>query len=236
MSDGLKIYDGSHPGELRVTFDRPPGNMFTTQMCHEFIGVLTDPPANTHVLRLSGANGVFCRGRDRPGERVADLRIEASALVALSQALVGSRLVTVAEVNGDAAGFGVGLAVLCDVAIASEAATFRFPEVTIDLAPSLVLAWLSKIIGRQQAFWLTATGEPISASRAEQLALINAAVAAGRLADTVDEAVVKLMQHRPEVHAAIKMNLNSLPELTSAQADAMALERLIVGSLARRRQ
>jgi methylglutaconyl-CoA hydratase len=236
MSDELKIYDGAHSGELRITFDRAPGNMFNTQMCRELIAVLDDPPPKTHVLRISGAGGVFCLGRDRPGEQVADLRIEASALVALNQALIRSRVVTVAEVNGEAAGFGVGLAVLCDVAIASDAASFRFPEVTIDLAPSLVLAWLSKIVGRRQAFWLTASGATITAARAEHLGLINAVVAPDDLAPAVDAAVVELLQYRPEVHAAIKLNLNSLAELTAAQADALALERLIVGSLTRRRE
>ena len=36
---------------------------------------------------------------------------------------------------------------------------FYFPEVGIGLAPALVLAWLPRLIGERQAFWLTATGE-----------------------------------------------------------------------------
>src|SRR3712207_6933355 len=46
----------------------------------------------------------------------------------------------------------------CDVSVAVASARIFFPEVSIGLAPALVLAWLPRVIGAREAFWLTATG------------------------------------------------------------------------------
>jgi len=63
-----------------------------------------------------------------------------------------TRLVTVTEVRGDAAGFGVGVLAACDVAVAEAGARFFFPEVGIGLAPAVVLAWLPRVVGEREAF------------------------------------------------------------------------------------
>ena len=113
--------------------------------------------------------------------RPADLRQRDPHPRRTAPALRTSPLVTIAEVHGDAAGFGVGLIAACDVAVAVSDAHFWFPEVGIDLAPALVLAWLPRVVGERQAFWLTATGERVAAARAQELGLVNEVVSgAGR--------------------------------------------------------
>jgi enoyl-CoA hydratase/carnithine racemase len=120
-------------------------------------------------LRANGS--VFCLGREWAGATPGELRVETKVLVGVQRALSKTPLVTVAEVPCDAAGFGVGLLAACDVAVAVADARFWFPEVGIGLA--LVLAWLPRTVGERQAFWLTATGEKISAARALELGLLN---------------------------------------------------------------
>ena len=78
--------------------------------------------------------------------RRSRLRANHSVTHLLHQALRSSPLVTIAEIHGDAAGFGVGLIAACDVAIAVSDAHFSFPEVGINLAPALVLAWLPRVV------------------------------------------------------------------------------------------
>jgi enoyl-CoA hydratase/carnithine racemase len=221
-------------GVLDIVLDRAPGNLMTMPLCAELTDLLLRPPEDAHVLRLSAAGPVFCLGRERPAATAGDLRAESAILVALHQALRHTPLVTVAQVQGDAAGFGVGMVAACDVAVATAGARFSFPEVGIGLAPSVVLAWLPKVVGQRQAFWLTATGEQITAARARELDLINAVVP-GRDALVADVAarVDALRARDPRVHREIKDMLLAGRAVDEDLALTMSIDRLVVGSLRR---
>ncbi len=173
---GELAFSSPAAGVLEVVIDRPPDNLLTVGLCAELTELLLAPPPGAHVLRLRAAGEVFCLGRERAGSTPGELRSESQTLVGLHRALRDTSLVTIAEVHGDAAGFGVGVLAACDVAVAVSGASLWFPEVGIDLAPALVLAWLPRIVGERQAFWLTATGEPISAARGLELGLLNEVV------------------------------------------------------------
>ncbi len=221
-------------GVIVAELDRPPQNLFSVDLCHELAAVLDDPPPGAHVLRLRATGDVFCLGRDRGGATPAEVRAEASALAALTRSARRTRLVTVAEVQGDAAGFGVGLIAAFDVAVAVRSASFRFPEVGIGLAPALVLAWLPRVVGRREAFWLTATGGALSAEKAASLGLLNEVVDTREsLTERVDEMVAQLRTRSPRVHADIKDMLRTFGELGDESALEASVDRLVVGSLRR---
>lgn len=221
-------------GVLTVELDRAPENLLTMHLCRELTEVMLNPPPDAHILRLRGAGDTFCMGRERAGSSVSELREESAILVGLHRAIRRSSIVSVAEVNGDAAGFGVGLIAACDVAVMVESARLSFPEVEIGLAPSLVLAWLPRIVGDRQAFWLTASGEPLTAKRAEQLGIVNS-VAATRedLAAEVDARVATLRKHKPRVHLEIRSMLETTQTMTEDQALELSIDRLVVGALRR---
>lgn len=234
MVEGLDLaLDG---GTLSAVLDRGDGNLLTTAMCRALTDALLDPPEGAHVLRLSARGAAFCLGRERAGETPEQLRAEVRTLIALNRALGASPLVSVAAVSGDAAGFGVGLAALCDVAVAAPETRLSFPEVTIDLAPAVVLSWLPRIVGRRQAFLLTATGEPIGAERAVELGLLTAvAPSATALPAVVDDHVAALTARSSRVHAEIRSFLSVTADASEDVAYAVAEERLILGSLRGRR-
>lgn len=232
MSD-LTIHE-SADGVVLVEVDLPPDNLYSLDVCRRLVEVLEQPPAGAHVLRLRAAGDSFCLGRERGGTTPAEVRTEAEVLVKLMRALRRTRLVTVAEVQGDAAGFGVGMAAACDVSVALESARFSFPEVGIGLAPALVLAWLPRVVGQREAFWLTATGETISAARAVELGLVNAtAGSAEELRKQTDERVTALTRRSPRVHADIKDMIRMFAEVGDDAALDVSLDRLVVGSLRR---
>jgi methylglutaconyl-CoA hydratase len=221
-------------GVLDVVFDRPPDNLLTVELCAELTELLLQPPPDAHVLRLRSAGEVFCLGRERAGSTPAELRAETQTLVGLHRALRDTPLVTVAEVHGDAAGFGVGVIAACDVSVAVSDASLFFPEVGIDLAPALVLAWLPRIVGERQAFWLTATGESISAVRAAELGVINETVnGQDALAKTVQARIDALRTRNPRIHGEIKNMLRAFRSLDEDQALDASVDRLVVGALRR---
>ena len=223
-------------GVVVAELDRGPDNLWSLADLRELVSVLEAPPEGAHVLRVRSVGEAFCLGRERGGTSTAPgvVRGEAETLVAVTRAFRRTRLVTVAEVQGDAAGFGVGVLAACDVAVAVADARFSFPEVGIGLAPALVLAWLPRKIGERQAFWLTATGEQVPAARALELGLLNAVVGtAEELRKDVDERVAQLRTRSPRVHAEIKDMLRAFGAVGGDQALDMSIDRLVVGSLRR---
>jgi methylglutaconyl-CoA hydratase len=231
---GELVFSSPADGVLEVVIDRPPDNLLTVGLCAELTELLLSPPPGAHVLRLRAAGEVFCLGRERAGSTPGELRSESRTLVGLHRALRDTPLVTIAEVHGDAAGFGVGVLAACDVAVAFSGASLWFPEVGIDLAPALVLAWLPRIVGDRQAFWLTATGEPISAARGLELGLLNEVVSSPEaLAKDVQARVDALRTRNPRIHGEIKDMLRAFRPLDEDQALELSIDRLVVGALRR---
>ncbi|WP_338689083.1 enoyl-CoA hydratase [Bradyrhizobium sp. 26S5] len=102
-----------------------------------------------------------------------------NACSAMMQAIVHLPKPVVAAVQGVATAAGCQLVASCDLAIASEAATFATPGVDIGLFCSTPMVALSRNVPRKQAMEMLLTGEPISAATAQSIGLINRVVSAG---------------------------------------------------------
>ena len=113
-----------------------------------------------------------------------------TACSAMMQAVVHLPKPVVAAVQGIATAAGCQLVASCDLAIASEAASFATPGVDIGLFCSTPMVALSRNVPRKQAMEMLLTGEPIAATRAREIGLINRVVAAG----TEREAAIALAE------------------------------------------
>jgi enoyl-CoA hydratase/carnithine racemase len=102
-----------------------------------------------------------------------------NACSAMMQAIVRLPKPVVAAVQGVATAAGCQLVASCDLAIASETASFATPGVDIGLFCSTPMVALSRNVPRKQAMEMLLTGEPVSAARAYDIGLVNRVVAAG---------------------------------------------------------
>lgn len=102
-----------------------------------------------------------------------------NACSAMMQAIVHLPKPVVASVQGIATAAGCQLVASCDLAIASEAASFATPGVDIGLFCSTPMVALSRNVPPKQAMEMLLTGEPIPAERAREIGLVNRVVAAG---------------------------------------------------------
>ncbi|MBR0715698.1 enoyl-CoA hydratase [Bradyrhizobium liaoningense] len=102
-----------------------------------------------------------------------------NACSAMMQAVVRLPKPVVAAVQGIATAAGCQLVASCDLAVASEAASFATPGVDIGLFCSTPMVALSRNVPRKQAMEMLLTGEPIPAERAREIGLINRVVPAG---------------------------------------------------------
>jgi enoyl-CoA hydratase/carnithine racemase len=102
---------------------------------------------------------------------------------AMMQAIVQLPKPVVAAVQGVATAAGCQMVASCDLAVASEAASFATPGVDIGLFCSTPMVALSRNVPRKQAMEMLLTGEPIGAETARQFGLVNRVVAAGNERD-----------------------------------------------------
>ena len=113
-----------------------------------------------------------------------------NACSAMMQAVVHLPKPVIAAVQGTATAAGCQLVASCDLAVASEAASFATPGVDIGLFCSTPMVALSRNVPRKQAMEMLLTGEPIPAARARDMGLVNRVVPAG----TERDAAIALAQ------------------------------------------
>ncbi|HWD69786.1 MAG TPA: enoyl-CoA hydratase-related protein [Solirubrobacteraceae bacterium] len=91
----------------------------------------------------------------------------------------------------------VGLALACDLVIASESARFGTPEINVGLFPFMVTALMYRNVPRKKAAELLLLGEQISATEAERIGLVNRVVPDEEFDDAVAEWAHKLASKSP---------------------------------------
>jgi len=102
-----------------------------------------------------------------------------NACSAMMQSIVQLPKPVVAAVQGIATAAGCQLVASCDLAIASDQASFATPGVDIGLFCSTPMVALSRNVPRKQAMEMLLTGEPVNAARAREIGLVNRVVAHG---------------------------------------------------------
>ena len=218
---------------LLARVDRGDDNLFSGAM----IETLTDAilaagrAGDIRFVRVSARGPAFCLGRERAGRSVEALRAEAARIVRLNEVCRTSPLTIVAEVQGDAAGFGAGLVAASDVAIASEGASFWFPEIHGGLAPTIVIGWLAGALPYKVAFDLVVTGRAISAAEACVHGLVTRVVAPGDLTVAVDNTIAHLSDRNAHALREIKGFFALTRDLDAAAAAAASVDALVASNL-----
>jgi len=174
-----------------LTLNRPASrNSLSEAMIAELHAALDDIRGDTSVRAVViAANGpAFSAGHDMkeltarrgdPDHGRAYFAQMMNACSAMMQAVVHLPQPVVAAVQAIATAAGCQLVASCDLAVASEAASFATPGVDIGLFCSTPMVALSRNVPRKQAMEMLLTGEPIPAAIARDIGLVNRVVAAG---------------------------------------------------------
>ena len=169
-----------------VTLNRPQAlNSFTRQMHHDLWAALDMAEADSKIraLVITGAGRGFCAGADlsefdfAPGpdlvKRADPGPVIDQAFNPTARRLQNLRMPTIAAINGVAAGAGASLAMCCDIAVASPAASFIQAFSKIGLIPDAGGSWLLvERLGMARAMALAMTGDKLSADKAKEWGLI----------------------------------------------------------------
>ena len=91
----------------------------------------------------------------------------------------------------------LGLALACDLVVASEQATFGTPEINVGVFPFIIMALIFRNVPRKKAAELLLLGERIDAREAERLGIVNRVVAAEAFDDAVADWAQRLAAKSP---------------------------------------
>jgi methylglutaconyl-CoA hydratase len=237
MPDELVIERRGHT--LVATANAGEDNIYSPAMIAQLGDAIADAATDPAMrfVRLAARGRAFCLGRGAPpatgdGKPGPDaLRALAGAIVRVNELLQTAPLVVVAEVQGDAAGFGAGLVGNADVAVAAEHARFRFPEILSGFAPAIVMSWLPANVPRKRAFEMVATGAWTDAPTALRDGLLTDVVPADRLEAHVDERIENLARMSALALRDVKTFLARRRAMDAASAAQASVDALVVGAL-----
>ena len=104
---------------------------------------------------------------------------------------------TICAANGHVLAGALGLALACDLIVASEGARFGTPEINVGVFPFMIMALIYRNVGRKKTNELLLVGEQISAAEAERIGIVNRVVAPDRFQAAVAEWAEKLAAKSP---------------------------------------
>jgi enoyl-CoA hydratase/carnithine racemase len=157
------------------------------------------------AIVLEGSDGVFCRGLDPSANLLGHAEREAAieAFADCLGILRRSPAPSVAVVDGEALGGGLGLAAVCDVVIATPRATFSLPETLHGLQPAMILAALLERMPPQKARLLALTPHARGAEEARALGLVDE-IATASVRSSLSAWLRALRRPKPQAVAALK--------------------------------
>lgn len=184
-----------------ITLDRPKANALSLDMIKalQVAFYQVSQQKQARVVLLRGTGNVFSAGQDvyeilkAEGESYRKHMLETyNPLVLQIRRL---NVPVLAEINGMVAGAALGLALACDLRIASEDARFLVGFLGIGLAlDSAVSLFLPALIGLGRATEAAFSNEPISAQQALNWGMVNRIVPSHRLHSTTFEMATSLAQ------------------------------------------
>ena len=221
---------------LFVTLNRPERrNPLSSDMIAALSAAIEagneDP--ETRVIVIKAAGPAFSAGHDlretrrRDGEDQTDWQVRIDQLLQDCAAMMTSILHApkpiIASVQGVASAAGCQLVSACDLAIASEDATFCTPGVNIGAFCTTPLVGIGRNLSRKHALEMALTGDQFDAATAERFGLINRSVPASKLVQATEELANKIASRSAEsiargksaFYQQLEMPLNKAFELAN---------------------
>ena len=223
------------PNVLTFTLNNPDhGNEVTGPMFDAMLAELRSesPEPRARVLRIRARGKVFCTGRERAARDAESVRAEVSRLIEFKRLVRTSALISVAEVQGDAFGFGMGLAIVTDFPLVGETASLCFPEMNHGLAPAAIMAYLGEYALPRFAFPLVLFGEPFTPRQAQEIGLISMVCPTPKLKGAADKLVARILQLDPGAARRCKEFFLTAQSNSFEKNCSLAAEALTAGTLA----
>lgn len=235
-------YDVSDDGVATLMLNRPERmnalRPETTREMRDAIARAAEDDA-VRCLVVTGSGRGFCAGDDFQAIFLAEDRESRRVERKIRRLKRGEESLddlfalekpTIAAVNGPAVGYGMDLALYCDIRIASQDARFGWFFTRRGVVGTVGGTFiLRQLVGLSKAFELTLTGDMVGAAEAERIGLVSKVVAGDRLMDETRTLARKLAAGPPlaqraikrAIHKGFQMDWQSLGEYQQALGDVL---------------
>ena len=193
-------------GVATIALDQPETrNALSDEVLDDLIaafGAARDDDAVRCVVLTSTHETTFSAGGDLAGFAADVPLIEkhlntTARFPALFQLIGALGKPVLCGANGHCLAGALGLALACDLVIASEAATFGTPEINVGVFPFVIMALIFRNVPRKKAAELLLLGERIDAHEAQRLGIVNRVVAPERFEAAVADWAARLAAKSP---------------------------------------
>lgn len=176
------------------------------------------------ALVITGTGDVFIPGGDLGGGEEGPTDVRPSAILPWP-AFLASQVPIVTAINGICFASGVMFALLSDVAVASDRATFRVPELVRGVPDLWLAAVLPAHVGVGRARELALTNRKIDATEARAIGLVERVVEHDRLEEAADAAVHEILETAPAARNLVRQAMNA----RYPTVDLMSMDRAMTG-------
>ena len=201
-----------------VTLNRPEARNALTWGMYAALeqAVRSAPARGARCLVITGVDPAFCSGDDvrqvmgagQEGKAPASVTVREPRLTPAADALLHTDIPVIAAVNGAAVGWGMELALMADVRVASDRARFGELFVLRGLVSDVAgLARLAQLVGREKAAELLFTGDIIDAAEALRIGLVSRVVPHEQLLETAMHLAAKVAANPPLAVQRLKAGL-----------------------------
>ncbi|MGR3292045.1 MAG: enoyl-CoA hydratase-related protein, partial [Paracoccaceae bacterium] len=212
MFETIRI-DTDQRGIATLTLDRSQKhNALSQQMIDELLqaAMMLGGDPDVRVVILTGAGESFCAGgdlnwmRDQISADDTARKRAAKSIAMMLNALNTLPKPLIGRLQGGAFGGGVGLACICDVAIADKTARFGLTETRLGLIPATIGPYVVARMGEANARRVFMSSRVFDAAEAQELRIITRAVPAGELDRAIEAEVAPYLDCSPNAVATAK--------------------------------
>jgi enoyl-CoA hydratase/carnithine racemase len=173
------------------------------------------------IVVTGAGNRAFCAGGDLKSSSATfefDYAKPATTYADLMRVAHATNVPTIARVNGHCLAGGMGLLAMCDLAVASDQATFGLPEVKIGMFPMQVAALLRRMVSARVFAELCYSGDSITADQALEFGLVNYVVPAAELDAKIHWLLDRIVSRSPTAIRRGKYALRAIEDMTFEQS------------------
>ena len=193
----------------RVRLVNLPLNVIDLSMMRSLGSFLSDVESRSDIsiIVFEGDSRAFSAGVDIKAHLPEQIHDMLTGFHAVIRAVVASRKITIAAVQGTCLGGGAELAAVCDMVFTARDATWGFPEIKLGCYPPVATVALPALVGQKRAVELILTGRQISGEEAVAIGLATRSARVEEVDALVQQTLAELQQLSPTALALAKKSV-----------------------------
>lgn len=165
--------------------------------------------SDCRVIVIQGKDGVFCRGMDFlnliKNAKAGEIKKEFTDPYKFAvKAIRNSDKPVIGAIDGEVLAGGMGLALACDIVIATERSTFGLSEVLFGIIPAFVFPFLLERVSYKRARYLVLSSKKISSQEAYYFGIVDEVVSEDKLTKNIKNVIKRLLYSSPDALSLTK--------------------------------